>query len=49
MTNRGITILKNNDIYSHQIFIKKGLLMKRENNADIPYRTPPMMIFSFGR
>ena len=49
MMNKGITILITNDIYSHQIFIKKGLLMKRENKADIPYRTPPMMIFSFGR
>ena len=47
--NRGITILKNNDICSHQIFIRKELPMKRENKADIPYRTPPMMIFSFSR
>ena len=49
MMNRDITILKTNNIYSHQIIIKKGLLMKRENKADISYRTPPMMIFSFGR
>lgn len=33
--NRGVTILNNNDIYSHQIFIRKGLPMKRENKADI--------------
>lgn len=49
MMNRGVTILNNNDIYSHQIFIRKGLPMKRENKADIPYRTLPMMTFSFGR
>lgn len=47
MMNKDIITLNTNIVQSHQVTINIGIPMKREREADMPCRTPPMMSFSF--
>ena len=47
MMNKYINILKYKYLHSHQTFIKRNSLMKRENRKDRPHPIPQTMNFSF--